>query len=423
MVAENDALKASNAQLKREIEGNLEEIAQMKEEVSRANEHVTEIEEELRTAETIRRKLHNQIQELKGNIRVFARVRPALAHEQDTPDGVAQMDFGPPPRPGEDTQQQLVLYRSRDSALGNKEKESIPFAFDKVFQPTAGQQEVFEEISMLTQSVLDGYNVCIFAYGQTGSGKSWTMEGGKAPDSQGMIPRAMDMVFREASYLKERGWEYTMGGQYVEIYNEQINDLFGDGTIDGTKHEIKHEGSRTRVTGIEDKIMNSSQQVAELLVKAGRRRAVAATLMNERSSRSHSVFSLRVTGRNDLTGEACEGILNLVDLAGSERLDRSGTADDKDRRKEAININKSLSCLQNVIQKLAEKASDGKVHVNYRDSQLTYLLQNSLSGQSKTLMFCNISPMAGHINETLNSLRFATKVNGTTIGTARKQTR
>lgn len=149
--------------------------------------------------------------------------------------------------------------------------------------------------------------------------------------------------------------------------------------------------------------MSSSEQVADLLVKAGRRRAVAATLMNERSSRSHSVFSLRVTGKNSQTGEACEGILNLVDLAGSERLDKSGTADDKDRRKETININKSLSSLQNVISKLAEKAADSKTHVNYRDSQLTYLLQNSLSGKLSTSQTIAVEVMAANPDRTLSS--------------------
>lgn len=162
MTSENEALKVQVGRLQREIEDHLTNIADMKLQVEQADSRVVEVEEELRTAETIRRKLHNQIQELKGNIRVFARVRPALSHEREVPEGLAQMDFGPAARPGEDSQQQLVLYKSRDSALGNTSKESIPFAFDKVFQPSAGQQEVFEEISMLTQSVLDGYNVSGF---------------------------------------------------------------------------------------------------------------------------------------------------------------------------------------------------------------------------------------------------------------------
>jgi len=158
---------------------------------------------------------------------------------------------------------------------------------------------------------------------------------------------------------------------------------------------------------------------------------VAATLINERSSRSHSVFTLRISGVNVGidgtvgTGERCEGSLNLVDLAGSERLNVSfANGADKERVKETQNINRSLSALGDVIAALGEKGEKGgDKHIPYRNSKLTYLLQNSLSGNSKTLMVLNLSPLAAHLNESLTSLRFATKVNNTTIGTAKKQTR
>jgi len=147
--------------------------------------------------------------------------------------------------------------------------------------------------------------------------------------------------------------------------------------------------------------------------------------MNHRSSRSHSVFTLRIAGFNVHTNTSCEGSLNLVDLAGSERLNSSGAGRDKDRLKETQSINKSLSALGDVIGALGEKGEKGMVekHIPYRNSKLTYLLQNSLSGNSKTLMVLNISPLSAHLSETLCSLRFATKVNNTTIGTAKKQAR
>ncbi|GHJ88200.1 hypothetical protein NliqN6_4602 [Naganishia liquefaciens] len=421
--AELQALRVTNARQLEEIQNHILAVQQAEQAVCRANERVKEVEEDLRTAETIRRKLHNQVQELKGNIRVFARVRPPIGNEVSSPDDLAEMDY---PAKGVVTasgQEPLTIYKSRDNAEGKNTREAVKFSFDKVFQPAEGQKEVFEEISMLAQSVLDGYNVCIFAYGQTGSGKSWTMEGGPTSETAGMIPRAIEMIFRETQALKELGWQYAMTGQFVEIYNEKINDLFGNDSFDVAKHEVRHEGTSTSVTGIVPCPLESAEQVASLMVRASGRRAVAATMMNERSSRSHSVFSLKVKGYNPLTNESCEGVLNLVDLAGSERLDKAGTAEHKDRMKETININKSLSSLQNVIQKLSEKSTDGKTHVNYRDSQLTYLLQNSLSGSSKTLMFCNLSPLAVHTNETLNSLRFATKVNSTVIGSAKRQSR
>ncbi|KAJ9106331.1 hypothetical protein QFC21_001477 [Naganishia friedmannii] len=421
--AELIALRATNERQQQEIANHILTVKQAEETTAKANERVKEVEEDLRTAETIRRKLHNQVQELKGK-------------EVSTEEDLAEIEY---PVKGVVTasgQEPLTVYKSRDNAEGKNTREAIKFSFDKasanmdlVFQPAEGQREVFEEISMLAQSVLDGYNVrwsehllqekfskrflwislhqvCIFAYGQTGSGKSWTMEGGPNPETAGMIPRAIEMIFRESQALRELGWQYAMTGQFVEIYNERINDLFGDDSFDSAKHEIKHEGSNTSVTGIIPCPLESAEQVARLMARASGRRAVAATMMNERSSRSHSVFSLKVRGYNPLTSETCEGVLNLVDLAGSERLDKAGTGEHKDRMKETININKSLSSLQNVIQKLSEKATDGKTHVNYRDSQLTYLLQNSLSA---------------HTNETLNSLRFATKVNSTVIGSAKRR--
>lgn len=220
-----------------------------------------------------------------------------------------------------------------------------------------------------------------------------------------------------------------MDGQFLEIYNETINDLLGKGEFDKKKHEIKHEkqGSTitTRVTDVNVLPLSTPREVASLLRLANSRRTVAATLMNERSSRSHSVFTLRVSGYNAHTGTRCEGCLNLVDLAGSERLNASGAAGDKDRLRETQNINRSLSALGDVIAALGEKSVEkaSEKHVPYRNSKLTYLLQNSLSGNSKTLMILNLSPLAAHLGESLTSLRFATKVNNTTIGTARKQVR
>lgn len=164
--------------------------------------------------------------------------------------------------------------------------------------------------------------------------------------------------------------------------------------------------------------LSNPRQVTTLLERARSRRAVAATLMNERSSRSHSVFSLKVRGVNPLTDERSEGILNLVDLAGSERLASSGAGADKDRLKETISINKSLSALADVIGALGQGNQGG--HVPYRNSTLTRLLQTSLSGQSKTLMLCNLSPLVAHLGETVCSLRFATKVNTTPAGVAKR---
>ncbi|KAF8552228.1 kinesin-domain-containing protein [Imleria badia] len=331
------------------------------------------LEQEAREAEMVRRKLHNMVQELKGNIRVFCRVRPVLPNELASEDPakalVANIAF-----PDKRDHKEIVLTSSSSSAMGQERKEVYAFSFDRVFEPESTQGNVFEEISLLAQSCVDGYNVCIFAYGQTGSGKSFTMEGGSTEVTVGMIPRAVDEVFRAADTLKNKGWAYNMEGQFLEIYNETINDLLGKGEFDKKKHEIKHEktatSASTRVTDVNVMPLRTPREVSALLRLANSRRTVAATLMNERSSRSHSVFTLRISGCNEHTGERCEGSLNLVDLAGSERLNSSGAAGHKDRLKETQNINRSLSALGDVIAALSEKGEKGEKHIPYRNSKV-----------------------------------------------------
>ena len=274
-----------------------------------------------------------------------------------------------------------------------------------MFAPGTVNNVIFEEISQLVQSALDGYNVCIFAYGQTGSGKTYTMSSPK----DGMIPQAVHQIYSVAESLRKKGWTYSMEGSFLEIYNENINDLLGKPEeMDKKKHEIKHDTQRgkTTVTDLTTVNLDSSATVAHLLDRASGNRSVATTKANERSSRSHAVFILKLAGCNTATGERSEGVLNLIDLAGSERLVHSQSTGDRLRETQAIN--KSLSCLGDVIYALGNAKEGG--HVPYRNSKLTYLLQYSLGGNSKTLMFVNVSPLKQHLSETLCSLRFATKV-------------
>ena len=347
--------------------------------------------------ETERRVLFNKYQELKGNIRVMCRVRPAL----DKAEGdEAQMAF-----PDDKTSAEIVVAGQEEkSSLGVVSRKNYPFEFDRVFVPGTQNNKIFDEISQLVQSALDGYNVCIFCYGQTGSGKTHTMS-----SEDGMIPRATHMIYDTITKLKEKSWEYTMEGSFVEVYNEELNDLLGAGRNADSKAkklEIRHDDARkqTNIINCKSVRLNSASAVEMMLEEAQKNRSVAATKANERSSRSHSVFILKLVGENSATGERCEGTLNLVDLAGSERLKHSQA--EGDRMKETQNINKSLSCLGDVIEALGR----GTGHVPYRNSKLTHLLQYSLGGNSKTLMFVMVSPLEQHLKETLTSLRFATKV-------------
>ncbi|KAI8616798.1 P-loop containing nucleoside triphosphate hydrolase protein [Chytriomyces sp. MP71] len=398
-----------------------------------------ELDAKLRDEESVRRRLHNEIQELKGNIRVFCRIRPLLGTPisylsfgllNSCPQIENEQDSAPLTHiklnPADDKSLELVATAAAETVRDVQSSttavaKSYPFSFDKIFPAHASQAHVFEEIAQLVQSALDGYNVCIFAYGQTGSGKTFTMEGGKTPEQMGVIPRAVSQIFAASALLAQKGWSYTFEASFLEIYNETIRDLLlvtnggkaGNTTQQLAKYEIKHEGGLTRVTDLTVCPVSTGDEVHALLRRASANRAVAATNSNEHSSRSHSVFTLRLAGLNALTKERCAGTLNLIDLAGSERLSASGSTGE--RLKETQAINKSLSALGDVIFALGNKEG----HVPYRNSKLTYLLQNSLGGNSKTLMFVNVSPLAASFGESLCSLRFATKVNSCQIGTAK----
>lgn len=315
--------------------------------------------DKLRKEETLRRKLHNQVQELKGNIRVFCRVRPSLNNESET--DIAQIQY---PDQSEDCKEINIVGPEERTALGTVSRKNSNFSFDRVFGPSTQNAEVFDEISQLVQSALDGYNVCIFCYGQTGSGKTYTMS-----SLDGMIPRAVHQIYETATGLEEKGWRYTMEGNFVEVYNENLNDLLGKAEeLDKKKHEIRHDMQRgkTIITDVTTVRLDSPEMVESLLKRAAANRSVAATKANERSSRSHSVFILKLIGENSITGERSEGTLNLVDLAGSERLSHSGATGE--RLKETQSINRSLSCLGDVIAALGQGKEGG--HIPYRNSKV-----------------------------------------------------
>ena len=234
--------------------------------------------------------------------------------------------------------QEIELLQSMDSADGMKSvSKNYPFQYDKVYQSNAKQGEVFEDISQLVQSALDGYNVCIFAYGQTGSGKTFTlvsdrldivilanwlyfvaafrMEGPTDkidnPEMMGMIPRAVQQIFETAKHLEDKGWSYTMEAQYLEIYNESIRDLLaGKGESADHKYDIRHDPktNKTRVSDLSVVPVTTRHEVNNLLWRATQTRATGSTNLNERSSRSHrSVLGLsRSTIAEILTLASCK---------------------------------------------------------------------------------------------------------------------
>jgi len=328
-----------------------------------------EMERQLLENEIVRRKLHNRIQELRGNIRVFVRVRPFLPS-----DGVD--DVAAQPIKFAADAQSLKVVPAGDAPVQK-------FQFDKTFGMQSKQSEVFGEVSELVQSALDGHNVCIFSYGQTGSGKTYTMQGIGSGEEEGLIPRSIKQILATARKLRAQGWEFYLDASFLEIYNEKINDLLStfSGAVcpDEAKsnragYDVKkNRAGETYVSNLKYFRVNEMHEVERLIDHATKKRSVGCTAMNSQSSRSHSVFSLRVTGINKLETKQLRGALHLCDLAGSERLARSqakGAA-----LKETQNINKSLSFLTNVFMQIKAKNS----HISFRDSKLTYLLESCFS--------------------------------------------
>ncbi|KAJ3683648.1 hypothetical protein LUZ60_013875 [Juncus effusus] len=345
------------------------------------------------------RKLYNQVQDLKGSIRVYCRVRPFLPGQLSN-NTIGSIEEG----------NITILTPSKHG----KETKRI-FSFNKVFGPSSTQDEVFIDTQPLIRSVLDGYNVCIFAYGQTGSGKTFTMSGPRnaTESTQGVNYRALNDLFKLAEQRKGL-FIYEIAVQMIEIYNEQVRDLLASDGLN-KRLEIRNNNSQKGINVPDASLVRvgSTYDVMEIMNIGLKNRAVGSTALNDRSSRSHSCLTVHVQGRDMTAGTILRGSMHLVDLAGSERVDKSEVTGE--RLKEAQHINKSLSALGDVIAALASKSA----HVPYRNSKLTQLLQDSLGGQAKTLMFVHVSPESDAVGETISTLKFAERVSTVELGAAK----
>ncbi|XP_011043874.1 PREDICTED: phragmoplast orienting kinesin 2 isoform X2 [Populus euphratica] len=290
------------------------------------------------------------------------------------------------------------------------------FTFDLVADETVSQEKMFKVAGLpMVDNCMGGYNSCMFAYGQTGSGKTHTMlgdiEGGTRRHSVncGMTPRVFEYLFsriqKEKEARKEEKIKFTCKCSFLEIYNEQILDLLDPSSSNLQIREDVKKG--IYVDNLKEIEVTSARDVLQQLIQGAANRKVAATNMNHASSRSHSVFTCIIESKWESQGVTHHRFarLNLVDLAGSERQKSSGA--EGERLKEATNINKSLSTLGLVIMNLVSISNGKSLHVPYRDSKLTFLLQDSLGGNSKTIIIANISPSLCCSLETLSTLKFA----------------
>ncbi|XP_055284030.1 kinesin-like protein KIF13B isoform X1 [Moschus berezovskii] len=301
---------------------------------------------------------------------------------------------------------------------GDARSQPKVFAYDHCFwsmdesvrEKYAGQDDVFKCLGEnILQNAFDGYNACIFAYGQTGSGKSYTMMG--TADQPGLIPRLCSGLFERTQKEENEEQSFKVEVSYMEIYNEKVRDLLDPKGSRQTLKVREHSVLGPYVDGLSKLAVTSYKDIESLMSEGNKSRTVAATNMNEESSRSHAVFKITLTHtlydvRSGTSGEKV-GKLSLVDLAGSERATKTGAAGD--RLKEGSTINKSLTTLGLVISALADQGAGKSKNkfVPYRDSVLTWLLKDSLGGNSKTAMVATVSPAADNYDETLSTLRYA----------------
>ncbi|KAM8810752.1 kinesin-like protein KIF15 [Eudromia elegans] len=331
-------------------------------------------------------------------IKVYVRVRPP-SEGTALPDG--------------DQGLCLSVLSTNTIRLHSKPEPKI-FTFDYVANMETTQESVFSSVAKnIVESCMNGYNGTIFAYGQTGSGKTFTMMGPSDSDNfthslRGVIPRSFEYLFFLIEREKEKagsGKSFLCKCSFIEIYNEQIFDLLDSASAGLFLREHIKKG--VFVDGAVEQVLSSAAEAYQVLTMGWRNRRVASTSMNRESSRSHAVFTITVESmeKNNEIVNIRSSLLNLVDLAGSER--QKDTHTEGLRLKEAGNINRSLSCLGQVITALVDVGNGKQRHICYRDSKLTFLLRDSLGGNAKTCIIANVHPGSRCFGETLSTLNFA----------------
>ncbi|XP_064618815.1 myosin-9-like isoform X3 [Lineus longissimus] len=362
-------------------------VKELELEAKKLREEVKVLGDNFNSERVLRKKYFNMVEDMKGKIRVYCRARPLSKDE---------------------------LNRGNHSVIRSPDEYTInvetnrglkEFQFDNIFMPDHSQEKVFEDTNNLVQSAVDGYNVCIFAYGQTGSGKTFTMIGDKAQNFPGIAPRAFDRIFDLIEENKKK-FSFSVSCYMMELYNDKLLDLFSrDSSHADDRFDIKKDKKgMVFILGAEVKQVSSAKELYTVFDEGSKNRHVASTMMNAESSRSHLIIGVVIESTNRTSGNVMRGKLSLVDLAGSERVAKTGAT--AQQLKEANSINKSLSALGDVISALSSEQS----FIPYRNNKLTMLMQDSLGGNSKTLMFVNISPADYNADETSISLTYASRV-------------
>ncbi|KAJ1635055.1 P-loop containing nucleoside triphosphate hydrolase protein [Pavlovales sp. CCMP2436] len=364
-----------------------------------------------------RRQLDRKLRDLKGNVRVFCRVRPLVAgNPQALPLASSFAD--------------VALASATRAAHRSSGGSASSFEYDAVFGPTSTQAELYAQVHELVPSVLDGFDVCIFAYGATGSGKTFTMTGPVA--DRGLNPRALQDILAHAERRRGEEESVELRVSMLEIYNNRLRDLMGE----AAKGEAGEDSCKLELTpaffsewtgpaafaaappGLFSARVHNVDDIMTVMATGNALRARASTELNTLSSRSHTVLLVHATTTNLLTGGSTVGRMHLIDLAGSEDAGRSGA-----RRQggalseEAQHINSSLEALGKVMRAHARKTPPDQI--DYGDSALTQLLQGSLQAQTKMVMLIHVNPSPSLAAEARQTLEFGASVRDIELGEAR----
>ena len=363
------------------------DLRKLKDSLSLEQEKVHILSQKLNNEKFLRRKIHNRYMYLRGNLRVMCRVRPFLSSEKIN----------------KKSQMETLVINNDSISVFQENKQEKNFEYDYIFDTKSTQKDVYEEVTLLIQSMVQGNNICIIAYGQTCTGKTYTIQG---PNSKnpGIVPRAAKELFlilnnfAKSDYFESIRLSLTI----IEIYNEQIYNLLEESTPSLNMYE--DASGNLIIPDLSPISINSYEEASKLFKLAAKFRHTSSTEYNDRSSRSHCIFSfqLKIKGKD---GRIIRSTLHIIDLAGSERLRKSQNKDEK-LKKESICINLSLHSLSTVLNSIALKAN----HIPYRDSKLTHFLKDSLNENYNILLLLLVSPNNKDLPETISTLQFGERI-------------
>jgi len=384
--SENQTLKHEDIKNKEKNDSLMKNIRKYK---NKIKEKVN-VEMKYLNEKEMRKKIQNDFIDYRGKIRVYWRIRPLSRLELEN-------------------QEQETIKAVNDFSISVSDSKME--SYDGVFGPNSSQNEVFEETKMLVQSSIDGYNVCILAYGATGSGKTHTIIGNE--ENPGICPRAISELFNKINSLEKDKYQTRVSCTMIELYCDEMNDLlywkYKEENKEAEESKLSiHTHPKTKnfyIKGWVSQTLDNEEEACRTYKEGIESRRTAKTNYNAYSSRSHLIFTLIIDIYDRKRKIQTQGKLTLVDLAGSEKLKHE---ENSIRKKEGISVNSSLSALNNVIFNLSNKG--GSSHIPYRDNKLTQVLQDSLGGNSKTLIMVNINPSNIMFDQSNNSILWASKL-------------